>query len=346
MKNPNGFGSVHKLTGNRRNPWRARKTVGWDDNGKQQYQTIGYYKTSKLALQALAEYNANPYDIQTNSITFSEVYDKWSEEHFKDIVPSAVRTWKSAYNYCKPLYDMRFKDIRVVHLEEAIKNANVGDNTKARMKSMFNLIYKYALRHEICDKDYASLCNSVKKVKPVIERVPFTKDEIKVLWDNIDFPFANMVLVGIYSGWRPQELAILKNSNIDLENGTMTGGLKTEAGKNRIVPIHSKIFPIIESCYDENNEYLFNDSNGYQGTSMTYDKYRTRFKKVMAKLEMNHKPHDTRHTFITFAKEYDINEYILKLIVGHSIQDVTEKIYTHRTVEQLKEEIKKIPYFF
>lgn len=342
MKNPNGFGSVHKLSGNRRNPWRVRKTVGWDENGKQLYQTIGYYKTRQLALQALAEYNANPYDIKTNSITFSEVYEKWSEEHFENIVPSAVRTWKSAYNYCKPLYNMRFKDIRVINLEETIKNADIGNNTKARMKSMFNLMYKYALKHEICDKDYAALCNSVKKASPTIERIPFSNDEIQILWDNINFPFASMVLIGIYSGWRPQELATLKTSDIDMENKTMLGGLKTDAGKNRIVPIHSKILPLIENYYNENNEYLFNDFNGQQGTSMTYDKYRARFKKVMEKLKMNHKPHDTRHTFITLAKEYNMDEYIIKLIVGHAIEDVTEKIYTHRTMEQLKKEIEKV----
>ncbi|MBL4932294.1 tyrosine-type recombinase/integrase [Clostridium paridis] len=343
MKNPNGFGSVHKLNGTRRNPWRARRTAGWDETGKQLYQTVGYYKSRQLALQALAEYNANPYDLQTDSITFSEVYERWSNEHFENIVPSAVRTWKSAYNYCKPLYNMRFKDIRVIHLEETIKNANVGESTKARIKSMFNLMYKYALKHEICDKDYAALCNSVKKTKTKIKRTPFTHDEMQILWDNIDIPFVNMILIGIYSGWRPQELSILKNIDINLINETMFGGLKTDAGKNRIVPIHSKIFPLVKGCYDETNEYLFNDLNGQQGTHMTYDKYRSRFNNVMDNLGMNHMPHDTRHTFITLAKEYDINEYIIKLIVGHAIKDVTEKVYTHRTIEQLKKEINKIP---
>ena len=46
--------------------------------------------------------------------------------------------------------------------------------------------------------------------------------------------------------------------------------------------------------------------------------------------------------FITLAKECNMNEYILKLIVGHAIKDVTEKVYTHRTMEQLKGEIEKI----
>ena len=143
MKLPNGYGSIDKLSGKRRKPWRARKTRGWTDNGKQLYLIIGYFRTREEALTALANYNANPYDIENNSITFSEVYKKWSEEHFTEITLSATRTWKSAYKYCKPLYNMRFKDIRVEHLEGTIKDAKIeskhsvnnGENTKARMKS-------------------------------------------------------------------------------------------------------------------------------------------------------------------------------------------------------------------
>lgn len=351
MKLPNGFGSVHKLPGNRRNPWRARKTAGWEtdfEKGtcKQKYITIGYYPTQKDALQALADYNANPYDIAVESITFSEVYEKWSEIHFKTIVPSACRTWKSAYKYCKPLYDMRMKDIRVNHLEQTIKNATVGDNTKSRMKSLFNLMYKYAMKHEIVDKDYAALCDSVKKPKPEIVRIPFTDQEIQQLWDDIHFPFADMVMIGIYTGFRPQELAILKIEDVDLEQQTITGGLKTDAGKNRIVPIHPVILELVKQNYQKakamNSDHLFNDEFGQQGTFLTYDKYRGRFNKVMKRMNMNHKPHDTRHTFITKAKAVNMNEYILKLIVGHAIDDITEKTYTHRTIEDLHREIQKI----
>ena len=351
MKLPNGFGSVHKLTGNRRKPWRARKTVGWDfdpvkKKAKQKYITIGYYTTQKDAIQALADYNANPYDISTNSITFEEVYQRWSEEHFKVIVKSAQRTWKSAFTYCEPLYKMPMRDIRVSHLEQTIKNADVGDNTKGRMKSLFNMMYKYCMKHEIVDKDYAQLCDSVKKPKPEIVRVPFSDEEIQKLWDNIQFPFVDMVLIGIYSGFRPQELAILKVADVDFNNNTIMGGLKTDAGKNRLVPIHPIILDLVCKNYDNaktmNSDYLFNDENGQQGTWLTYDKYRGRWKKIMKKLEMDHKPHDTRHTFITKAKNANMNEYILKLIVGHEVQDITEKVYTHRTLEDLQKEILKI----
>ena len=90
------------------------------------------------------------------------------------------------------------------------------------------------------------------------------------------------------------------------------------------------------------SDFLFNDSDGQQGTYMTYDKYRRRFEKINKRLKLSHRPHDTRHTFITLAKQSNVDEYILKLIVGHSINDVTEKVYTHRTIEDLKKAIRKI----
>ena len=103
------------------------------------------------------------------------------------------------------------------------------------------------------------------------------------------------------SGWRPQELAILKVRDVDLDGDTFFGGLKTDAGKNRIVPIHPLIKKLVNRCYEEamelESEYLFNDSEGQRGTVMTYDKYRHRFEKIMKRLDMKHRPHETRHTF-------------------------------------------------
>lgn len=368
MKNPNGYGNISKLSGNRRKPWRVRITKGWEyidvdtkeivENPtteqlinrtvkqRQKFVNLGYYTTRNEAMKALASYNEDPYDLTSKVFTFAQVYDKWSDEHFEKITPSAVRTWKSAYNYCKPLYDMNFKDIKVYHLEQTIKTATVGDNTKARMKSLFNLMYKWAIKHEIATVDYASMCDSVKKPKAQIERVPFSDDEIRLLFNNTDFPFVDMILIGIYTGFRPQELAILKVADIDLNEKTIKGGLKTDAGRNRIVPIHPRIEELIKKNYDNaivmKSDTLFNDENGQQGTHLTYDKYRGRFSKVMKRFKMTHRPHDTRHTFITLAKHSNVNEYILKLIVGHAINDVTESVYTHRTLEDMRNEILKI----
>ena len=49
MRNPNGYGSIIKLSGKRRKPFAVRVTIGWNNNGKQIYKYIGYYKTKQEA---------------------------------------------------------------------------------------------------------------------------------------------------------------------------------------------------------------------------------------------------------------------------------------------------------
>lgn len=84
MKLPNGYGSVIKLSGNRRKPWRARKTSGYilNDNGKtvQQYIELGCYETKAEALKDLAKYNECPYNVKDANKTFSEIYELWLNE--------------------------------------------------------------------------------------------------------------------------------------------------------------------------------------------------------------------------------------------------------------------------
>lgn len=93
MKLPNSYGSVYKLSGNRRKPWRAIVTTGWTldqetGKSKQIRKTVGYYESRQGALQALADYNKNPFDLGAANITFGEVYERWSDEHFPTISES------------------------------------------------------------------------------------------------------------------------------------------------------------------------------------------------------------------------------------------------------------------
>lgn len=61
------------------------------------------------------------------------------------------------------------------------------------------------------------------------------------------------------------------------------------------------------------------------------------------KITAHHKPHDGRKHFITLAKKYNVDEYAIKRIVGHSIKsDLTEFVYTERDNNWLYSEICKI----
>jgi len=120
--------------------------------------------------------------------------------------------------------------------------------------------------------------------------------------------------------------------------------MKTDAGKNRVVPIHPRVYELVKSKYNEavgvNSEFLFNNN----GDPMTYGKYQRGFDAVISELGLNpaHRPHDCRKTFVTRAKEAGVNEYAIKRIVGHSISDLTENVYTERSLGWLASEIEKI----
>ncbi len=314
MRLPNGFGSVYKLSGKRHKPWAARVYVGKEINENtvtRKYKYVGYYRTKKEAIEALALYNDNPYETTAGALTFAQVFEKWKDHTLEDVLKTAKNK----------------------------KGDDASLHMKGRIKSLYNHLYRYALKHEIATKDYAALVDPVGKSTPTIERIPFSAAERLIVFDNLDFPFMNMIAVALHSGWRPGEVAQLRIDRIDLDAGTMQGGIKTKAGIDRIVPIHSKIMPIIKSLYDPEKMFLFYREDG---TPMDYESYRKRWLKIMSRFGMTHKPHDTRHTFITMAKECELNEYLLKRIVGHEVNDITERVYTHRTIDDLKAEIEKI----
>mgnify|MGYP000895315654 CR=1 FL=1 len=181
--------------------------------------------------------------------------------------------------------------------------------------------------------------------------IPFSDNELNILWENVGkVKYIDWILIQCYMGWRPQELALLRLDEINLEEWYMQAGIKTDAGKQRIVPIHTRIRDLVKQNYDIamslGSPYLFNDKGQTHAGSykITYDKYSYRFKAVMAALNLNpeHRPHDPRNTFVTRAKKAEVDEYALKEMVGHKIQDITESVYTLRDLEWLRSDLEKI----
>ena len=366
---PNGFGQITKINSNLRNPYRAMITVGKNENGKPVCKLLkpqSYFKTYNEAYNALIEYNKNPYDLETD-ITVEELYASWTQKYFKTLKSkSSERTITSAWRYCSSVYSMKVKTLRNRHIKYCIDNGTAiirgtekkpSAGMKSRIKSMFNLMLDYALEYEIVDKNYARTFNVSDEVLEECEEqkrshIPFSDDEINLLWNSLDkIKYVDIILMQCYSGWRPQELGLIELKNVDLKEWLFVGGIKTKAGTNRTVPIHTKIRPIVTNLYNiakaNNSKYLIycDDSVTHKSSSMlTYDKYRQRFKKVIEMLNINpdHRAHDGRVHFVTMAKKFKVDEYAIKYMVGHSIVDITEKVYTKRNTEWLKQEIEKI----
>lgn len=348
MRLPNGFGNVSKLPGNRRNSYRARITIGWrtDENGKQhqQYQTIGYYKTRKDAIIALSLYHKKPLEYITSKPTFDTVYQCWSSEHYPKISDSNRRGYCSAYQNCTKIYHIPFSELRLVHLQSIINQSDKNYPVLRRIKILFSQLFKYAIQNDICEKDYSKyvdIAQFAMRNPNELQRFPFSGEEIDILWKNSENPYVKVALMLIYSGCRISELLQLRKENINLtERYFYIAQAKTVSGV-RFVPIADVVFPFWQWWYDNNKSGYLIVSR--EGKAMQYRNfYETYWKPMMKQLNMSHFPHDTRHTCVSLLTAARIDEKITRKIVGHKGKSITEIVYTHYEMEELKNAINRI----
>ena len=335
MKHPNGYGSIFKLSGKRRKPFAVRITAGWEiKNGeaKQKYKYLGYYESRPDAMIALAEYNKDPYDIDNKKITFAEVFELWKKEKYPKMSESNIRGYNSAYSLSATLHNVAFKDIRKAHMQSVMDVTDKSPSTLKRVKTFYSQLYKFAIENDITEKNYSAYVE-VPKRDTGSKKDPFSASEIKKLWDNIQrVENVDMALIMIFTGLRPSELISIENKNIYLDKRYLIAGLKTEAGKDRIIPINKKILPLIQGRMSD-KKYLFVNS---LGNKITYDSFRKdRWIPLMDQLKMNHRAHECRHTFATIMDNTGANKLSIKKIMGHASQDITDKVYTHKDINEL-----------
>jgi integrase len=278
---PNGFGQISEIKGrNLRNPFRAMVTVGKDKNGKPICKPLkpeSYFPTYNDAYTALVEFNKNPYDLEP-SITVKELYDKWTSEYFKTLKSDdSARATTSAWQYCSAVYDMRVMDVRARHIkgcmEEGVATVRGQEQTpsasmKNKIKTLFNQMLDYAVEYELVDRNYSRTFkltdDTIKEIQTVKkEHIPFSDDEMALLWKNLGHKYGiEFMIIQCYSGWRPQELGLIELADVDLSNWTFKGGIKTDAGENRVVPIHPRIRDLVSKSYEEaeqlGSKYAFN----------------------------------------------------------------------------------------
>lgn len=341
MRNENGFGSIiclDKSGKKRRKPWAVRITTGWKD-GKQVRRYLGYYASQAEALMALAEYHKNGVNLDVTKLTLGEVYDQWIKRKELTISASALATHKMAYQRFGNMTNMVMKDIKKIHLQKWLDGIELKPASKGKIRSTMHQLFEYAVSYDIVQKNYAKDLEITEKVEKT--GAVFTEEEIKLLWENVDDQMVQYTLILIYTGLRIGELLAMKGDTIYLDKGYMVGGSKTEAGKDRVIPLHDKIIPLVEQNL-ENNYLVYSKRSG----AFTYNGIRPRFEKLMAKLNMNHKIHDTRKTAVSIMHSSGIPMETVRMIVGHSAKGITESVYLYKEPQELVDAVNmiKIPY--
>lgn len=335
---PNGAGSVYKLSGNRRNPYTAVFHCGYTDEGKPIRKYIGYYPTYEEALHGLEMYKETPYDLTDKNINLYRLYKIFIQRKEKSVSLSTLRAYQSAFKHLEPIADLPIRNIRTSDLQAIFDNTALKPQSKNIIRTLINQLYEIAAEMDVTNKNYVKFVD-VGKYQPSRKHKPFTELELRKLWNLAEKnSFAELPLILCYTGLRPAELLEIKKENVFLEEGYLIGGKKTEAGKNRVIPLHPAIRPIIEKRYAESECYLIE----YKGRHMIYKTFYDHWLSFCEQNNLNHLPHDGRHTFITHSKKSGMDSLILKRIVGHADKDLTEKVYTHTDIIQLIQAISAI----
>lgn len=373
-KLPNGYGSIKYLGKGRRNPYAVHpptqefalsgspitpKALCYTDAWIKGFTVLTALKAGTytpgmelglnlddgdgsnldtLAQKILADYSASrpmKAQEQLSNKTFREVYEgyfdwKYIQYKKKAYSAAAVHSTKAAFKNCGPLHDKIFTELRYPDLQKIVDECGLKHASLELIVSLYHQMYRYALAYEIVEKDHSA---AVKINVPDDDEhgEPFTEDDLKILWGQQSDPVIEMILIMCYSGFR---IAAYRPLEVNLKELYFKGGVKTKAGKGRIVPIHSAILPLVQRRMKKHQTIMSSSDSVFR---------REMYESLKSLKIKKHTPHDCRHTFSALCEKYSVNENDRKRMLGHSFgADITNGIYGHRSLEDLRQEIEKI----
>lgn len=297
------------------------------------YAILGYFRLRSEAMTALinAAGKAPPCQ-QSPTATLDDVYKQWSVKKYQDITKVSIQAYKRAWRHLTALHNRPIRYITVTDIETTVIKEDPAVNTRITIKILLNQLYQYAVAHDLADRNLSEFIDISKRPNPAdkLVRKPFTFGEVTDLFASSDST-AQLVLIGIYTGMRPSELLHLSHDEIDLNTGMLRiRGSKTQSGYNRVIPIHPAILQILTRA--KSSRYI---TTNRLGRPINYDYYRLWLAKH------GHTPHDTRHTFATYALKSNMHPLAVKRIMGHTVKDITESVYTHLDEPFLIREMQK-----
>lgn len=369
-KRPNGTGSIYIRKDNKSKPYAAASSL----SGKQVY--LGSFATRTEAIQALKEYEYNP--VTSYNITLEQLHEEWQKIAYKKLGKSVQQNYNSAWYKLRPLYKRKFRDIRTGEMQAIIdfyeaphheigvegKPKYIDSNGKGtytvtdtpkmsnglkfsalhKIKCLLTSMYNYAMKNDIVNKNYAEFIELPEKNE--ISKSRFTDIQLEKLRQNIGIiPYADYIFAMCYLNFRISEFLELTVDSYHIsETGipVFIGGKKTEAGTDRLVPIHKKIQPIVQSCIEKHGETVFCDEDG---RALTSDRFRKQcFYPAIQTLGFpdDLTPHSCRRTFSTRMSAAGARQEDIIALMGHTNFDVDINHYINQETETLYNAIMKM----
>lgn len=342
IKRENGTGSVYKRSDLKNRPWVAATPAKIDKPA----EIIGYYATAQEAKDALAEFIKSP--TTKLNITLQGLYEEWWPIGMKGKSKQLEDSYRAAWNKLEPLHNQKFRELRTAQFQEIIDSYNLSRSSLSDIKTLLSLLYKYAMQNDIVNKNYAQFIKLPKEKKSV--KPAFSDLELKTIEKSIgQAKFADWIYFMCYTGLRITEFLSLTRFQVYIKNDIVAlhGGIKTEAGEDRIVPIHEKIKPILFEWMEKNGEVVFCRPDGSPYTADYFRKHC--FYPALEEMGIQENksprrltPHATRRTFATMLSKANVREEDFIAMMGHTDYSVSVESYIYQTAEKLKPVIEKI----
>ena len=289
-----------------------------------EYDTDAYQTSSDAVGRILADYAR--VTKRTQGLTFAEVYEaayNYKFSHTK-LSESSKNYYGYGFRYCESIHDKVFASLRQNDLQKVIDDCDKSFTSKTSIRTVVGLTYKYAIANDIVSVDYSK--GLICEKKDIRHGQAFTEKELQYMWNHADKDVYKQLLIMCYSGFR---ISAYNNLEINLEERYFKGGVKTKSSKNRIVPIHSAIYPLVKDILEKYGTLNISRGN-------------FRILTDIRNVNKDATPHWTRHTFSALCERYGVRENDRKRMLGHIVGDITNDIYGHRTLEELRSEIEKI----
>lgn len=335
MRKPNGYGSIKKLSGNRRRPFVFVISM----EGKQ--RPVEYFSTQVEAEIFQADYNKFHHShrsLPDHRVTLAELYYRWLPAHTANTAPSqsTLDSYTNSFKHLAPLQYEPFQSLKYADYQKVIdsmRKSGLSYSSCKKVRSLVSLVEKYALETEIISRAYAPLLR-IGKNHPVRPHKVISRQKINRLWAHADQPGVDSVLILLYTGMRCGEMLALCKADVSLrQQAIRITRSKTQAGI-RTIPIHHRILPLIAARMDGPGGLLITDAEGH---GYSYARYCTLWRRAMATINASgHTTHDCRHTVASLLDNAGANETAKRRILGHAGGDITERVYTHKGLRQLR----------
>ena len=346
MRRCNGSGNIIKLSGARRKPWAVRVPYR-NEQGRVRQRYLSYHAKAAEAQAALDEWcrtHTAPETDRANQ-TLQQVYDAWAAWKYPKIGPQAQDSHRAAWLRLSHLGAKRIRDIGIDDLQGCLDlalEAGLAPATVGKIRVTMRSLMAYAMQRDIIVKDYSQYVQ-LPAAGARQEKNALSEPQLRRLEQlaAAGVPMADTVLILCYTGFRVGELLDLTPFAYQSEGGVdyLVGGKKTDAGRDRVVPVHPKIRPYLLAWLARKGDRIVCKDDG---GAWSVSGYRKHFQIVVDALGCPQAtPHWCRYTMASLLHHANADPLAVRRILGHADANITDH-YTQLTPAQLAAELRKV----